>query len=562
MDGYNGIGKPRNIPLICTVCPESPRFSDVSHLLTHIASKGHLHHETQTKLRAHQDLVSAVALQQYEQWYHENGIETLLVERLKAKQVKEAMKGRLHRANVASKPANVAPRTKKRSRRTTNDPNEYAAQNFAEAIPLYAGLFSEEHDSELPDELLQNNDMLSLKGQIWPGMGKMDLANEDMKRTRNQRKPKSAIDKMRRTSEGIEPTQVVLNSALQVERVKGVYDSSSPIPGQEEATPPPPKRTTRVRKKREPLLDLSTNIPVGHPNHANMFARTTGQTRAQAHASESIYTGNLPLRHPMRPQSIFRDGQSPLNVYNDRTMAPSLHQNSKNLPYEHRVMPTVNPISQSASSLTARIVSSKDTFSYDQDSPSGLPDLKHYNFSSSFSHRPDTPNSLNINAFGGASRYTLAMNSHFSAYDRSQGHENHPITPKQEDYFSLAGQTSLLNSSPHFLNVSESNPLLSQDRPFFKSYLQSPSCKGHEQPNSFSFKPINYRPDMTEPTEIMEPQDASVDDIKVESQLCDIVHPSLHNDNDEATFDVDGTWAADTILDGLPADLGRDGSAV
>ncbi|ATY58385.1 hypothetical protein A9K55_002958 [Cordyceps militaris] len=485
MDGYNGIGKPRNIPLICTVCPESPRFSDVSHLLTHIASKGHLHHETQTKLRAHQDLVSAVALQQYEQWYHENGIETLLVERLKAKQVKEAMKGRLHRANVASKPANVAPRTKKRSRRTTNDPNEYAAQNFAEAIPLYAGLFSEEHDSELPDELLQNNDMLSLKGQIWPGMGKMDLANEDMKRTRNQRKPKSAIDKMRRTSEGIEPTQVVLNSALQVERVKGVYDSSSPIPGQEEAT---------------------SNETAIH------FSRWTEPTQ--------------------------------------------------NLPYEHRVMPTVNPISQSASSLTARIVSSKDTFSYDQDSPSGLPDLKHYNFSSSFSHRPDTPNSLNINAFGGASRYTLAMNSHFSAYDRSQGHENHPITPKQEDYFSLAGQTSLLNSSPHFLNVSESNPLLSQDRPFFKSYLQSPSCKGHEQPNSFSFKPINYRPDMTEPTEIMEPQDTSVDDIKVESQLCDIVHPSLHNDNDEATFDVDGTWAADTILDGLPADLGRDGSAV
>lgn len=110
MDGFGGLGTPRNIPLICTVCPDSPRFSDVSHLLTHIASKGHLHHETQTKLRAHQDLVAAVALQQYEQWYHENGIETLLVERLKAKQVKEAMKGRLHRANVANKPSNPAPR--------------------------------------------------------------------------------------------------------------------------------------------------------------------------------------------------------------------------------------------------------------------------------------------------------------------------------------------------------------------------------------------------------------------------------------------------------------------
>lgn len=79
-------------------------------------------------------------------------------------------------------------------------------------------------------------DMMSLKGQIWPGMGKMDLANEEMKRTRNQRKPKSVIEKMRRTSEGIAPNQVVMSAEFEVERVKGVYDdSSSPVPGQEES---------------------------------------------------------------------------------------------------------------------------------------------------------------------------------------------------------------------------------------------------------------------------------------------------------------------------------------
>lgn len=82
----------KNIPLLCTVCPEAPRFSDVSHLLTHIASKGHLHHETQTKLKAHQDIAASVTLQQYERWYKDNGIEALLVERMKAKQKKEAAK--------------------------------------------------------------------------------------------------------------------------------------------------------------------------------------------------------------------------------------------------------------------------------------------------------------------------------------------------------------------------------------------------------------------------------------------------------------------------------------
>lgn len=88
----------KQIPLLCSVCPDIPHFSDLSHLLTHIASKGHLHHETQTKLKAHQDLVSSIALQQYEQWYTENRIESLLVERMKAKQFKEAARSKRNRA--------------------------------------------------------------------------------------------------------------------------------------------------------------------------------------------------------------------------------------------------------------------------------------------------------------------------------------------------------------------------------------------------------------------------------------------------------------------------------
>lgn len=96
----------KQIPLLCSVCPDSPRFSDVSHLLTHIASKGHLHHETQTKLKAHEDFSAAVALQQYEQWYREYGIETLLVERLRAKQMKEAVRIRRNRTPMTSAQTN------------------------------------------------------------------------------------------------------------------------------------------------------------------------------------------------------------------------------------------------------------------------------------------------------------------------------------------------------------------------------------------------------------------------------------------------------------------------
>lgn len=93
----------KQIPLHCTVCPDRPRFSDVSHLLTHIASKGHLHHETQTKLRAHQDLAASIALQQYEKWYRDYSIETLLVERMKAKQEKEESRNRRSRGLSVSR---------------------------------------------------------------------------------------------------------------------------------------------------------------------------------------------------------------------------------------------------------------------------------------------------------------------------------------------------------------------------------------------------------------------------------------------------------------------------
>lgn len=97
---------PRQIPLECCVCPETPRFSDVSHLLTHISSKGHLHHEAQTRLKSYEDDDSSLTMQRYERWYTDYDIEALLLGRLKAKQGKEAAKnkrGRGASAGPASK---------------------------------------------------------------------------------------------------------------------------------------------------------------------------------------------------------------------------------------------------------------------------------------------------------------------------------------------------------------------------------------------------------------------------------------------------------------------------
>lgn len=103
-------------------------------------------------------------------------------------------------------------------------------------FPLFPGFLDPEPNYNVQDEFVLGNDSMSLKGQVWPGMGKMDLADDITRRARNQKKPKSVIDKMEKASERIEPTQVIMSSKFEVERTKDVYDdTSSPAPGQEES---------------------------------------------------------------------------------------------------------------------------------------------------------------------------------------------------------------------------------------------------------------------------------------------------------------------------------------
>ena len=100
---------------------------------------------------------------------------------------------------------------------------------------MYSGVFTPDNSTEVAEDLFTTQDMMSLKGRVWPGMGKIDLANEEMKRTRNQRKPKSVVERMRRASEGIEPNQLVMTPRFDIERIKGVYDDEdSPVSDEDE----------------------------------------------------------------------------------------------------------------------------------------------------------------------------------------------------------------------------------------------------------------------------------------------------------------------------------------
>jgi hypothetical protein len=74
-----------NIPLLCNICPKKPKFSDVSHLLTHIASKGHLSNYYKVKVRSTHEEDSRLTIEAYDQWYADWNVEELMSDRMNQK---------------------------------------------------------------------------------------------------------------------------------------------------------------------------------------------------------------------------------------------------------------------------------------------------------------------------------------------------------------------------------------------------------------------------------------------------------------------------------------------
>ncbi|UKZ63039.1 uncharacterized protein TrAtP1_004267 [Trichoderma atroviride] len=523
----------KQIPLLCTVCPETPRFSDVSHLLTHIASKGHLHHETQTKLKSHQDIAASISLQQYEQWYKDNGIEGLLVERMKAKQLKEATRNK--RARGATSALNSSKQPKRRIKRTESDtPVKNERKEYPVDFPVYPGFFPSDNENDPPDELFVPADMMALKGQVWPGMGKMDLANEDMKRTRNQRKPKSAIEKMRRTSEGIEPTQVVMTAEFEVERIKDVYDSSSPVPDQEEATPL--KKVAKPRRKRgEPLAEISANVPRG--NSRRITRSNLGQGKSSKPLTGYSRTSSsdiTPLGQFKRSHDIFRDEDTVTGLYDNRPLFDlrgrvGLHQLN---PISHSNL--VSPTPQSRDIPDRSFSGREINRGRGQEQPylsmgahAGLGALNHSDLSYAL-------NGTSI--YNNTPRFTFASSNHFNtlSHDHFRLSSGHHAQHKLDD-FSNPGTNDAVSATNQFLDMPGANPLFSQDRLFFGS-------GSAQNLSSLGFTSINRDQDAAHSMRQNHDQSQSAANIKLEPQLCDVLDEGNIDDEKESRYSVHGLW--------------------
>ncbi|KAH8884435.1 hypothetical protein GQ53DRAFT_879862 [Thozetella sp. PMI_491] len=256
------------IPLKCILCPRKPGFSDVSHLLTHIASKTHLSHRFKTEVQADSDATARETLGRYEEWYERYGIRTLLASRMAAKDQKKPTGKRGRPAGAAN--LTRSRQTKSRIQVPVNrDVEDLKAepedprQEYGIIHPGYhAALLKNNNEysaSASPDNLVrvkyerwpsasdtvttesapasenatecgdEGNDTSKLKGVRWPGMGLFDSANEDQKRKRNQRKDESVLKHMEETSYSVEPTEFVWTGegGLQLQRTRDIYDSPS-----------------------------------------------------------------------------------------------------------------------------------------------------------------------------------------------------------------------------------------------------------------------------------------------------------------------------------------------
>ncbi|RHZ67939.1 uncharacterized protein CDV56_108960 [Aspergillus thermomutatus] len=84
--------------LQCNICPKRARFSDVSHLLTHVSSKAHLSHYFKLQVRSHQEIQARNLLDEYDRWYKANNLAKLLSDRMASK---EARKRKSHGNSLA-----------------------------------------------------------------------------------------------------------------------------------------------------------------------------------------------------------------------------------------------------------------------------------------------------------------------------------------------------------------------------------------------------------------------------------------------------------------------------
>ncbi|PQE12631.1 Terpenoid cyclases prenyltransferase alpha-alpha toroid protein [Rutstroemia sp. NJR-2017a BBW] len=339
-----------NIPLHCSICPKNPRFSDVSHLLTHTSSKAHLSNYFKLKIRAASEISAKVQLDKFEDWYANHDLERLLSDRLASKDQKKAAKDRKTKPkampskikkendHILDDESNLAPMfrapvprmhlwptipnsnmsasTNTNTNTSTSEMGSeweqnaiYATPTTRRQVPGYSHRetplrrrnasiadklmtpFKPEGTDDVVEEKL--SDSTKLKGVLWPGMDLFDSATAEMKRMRNQRKDGSILESMIAASADVEPTEVSYHADGAFRTARNIFGPLST-----ETSPvrdPTPKRR---KPRKAALANLSVNVPRLRASRSQRNNHMASPEKRQRPAKHREPTGQLSLHPP------------------------------------------------------------------------------------------------------------------------------------------------------------------------------------------------------------------------------------------------------------------------
>lgn len=137
--------------LVCSICPNHPTFSDTSHLLTHVSSKGHLSNLHKLQVRSHQEISAGHQLAAYSQWYHQYDLGRLLSERMLQKESKKATRRR-----TATSPKKIKKEIAKSIGHVTSEDQAFAVDPRLQQTPkrparrsrvVIGSIFQPDHDN-------------------------------------------------------------------------------------------------------------------------------------------------------------------------------------------------------------------------------------------------------------------------------------------------------------------------------------------------------------------------------------------------------------------------------
>ncbi|KAF1945392.1 hypothetical protein EJ02DRAFT_369838 [Clathrospora elynae] len=277
-----------SIPLHCNICPKKPKFSDVSHLLTHIASKGHLSNYYKVKVRSTHEDASRRLIETYDQWYAAWAVEELMSERMNQKDKRRT------RAKPAARPASApkieapVPRAVRRaaagnlldprlseqqhpmikleqspsptprltgpvlrnrstfaphmqywstdsraSSRSYTNPDYETSSEYSDPGERRRYRYTAADSCAIDDEPAEVADPMAvsestkLKGVYWPGMDIFDSATPEMRRKRNQKKDSSVVAQLELNSQEVEATELIFTPMGSFKRQRRISCSES-----------------------------------------------------------------------------------------------------------------------------------------------------------------------------------------------------------------------------------------------------------------------------------------------------------------------------------------------